>query len=128
MDSFAHLNLPFTSGTNLVEKYLEVTVFENLSTCTSPLTNGFTPGSFESQSITSLNGIQFVRESAQENALGHVYDWVAYSTVKGTACISLNFVLRSTNPMNSPAAPVFNKELESAAFLDIASSFNWTVP
>jgi hypothetical protein len=65
----------------------------------------------------------------RRNALGYVYDWVAYSTVKGTACISLNFVLRSTNPLSSPVPPpVFNKDLESAVFLDIASSFNWTVP
>jgi hypothetical protein len=126
-DNFAHLNLPFTSGTNLVEKYLEVTIFENVAACTSPLTNGLAPGSFESQPMAGLNGIQFVRESAQESALGNVYDWVAYSTTKGTACISLNFVLHSTN--NNPVPPPpYNKDLESAVFLDIVSSFNWTTP
>jgi hypothetical protein len=128
-DNFAHINLPFISGTNLVEKYLEVTIFENVSTCTSPLTQGHAPGSFESQSITGMNGIQFVKESAQEGAVGQVYDWVAYSTTKGTACISMNFVLHSTNPSNFPVPPpVFNKDLESAVFLDIVSTFNWIIP
>ena len=128
-DNFAHINLPFIAGTNLVEKYLEVTIFENVSSCTSPLTNGHAPGSFQSQTMTGMNGIQFIRESAQESALGNSYDWVAYSTTKGTACISLNFVLRSTNPLNSPAPPpVYNKDFESAVFLDIVSTFNWTAP
>jgi hypothetical protein len=128
-DNFARLNLPFISGTNLVEKYLEVTIFENVSSCTSPLTNGLAPGSFESQPMTGMNGIQFIKESAQESALGHVYEWVAYSTSKGTACISMNFVLHSTNPLNNPVPPpVYNKDSESAVFLDIVSTFNWISP
>jgi Ig-like domain-containing protein len=128
-DNFAHLNLPFTAGTNLVEKYLEVTIFENVSTCSSPLTNGLPPGSFESQTITGMNGIQFIKQSAQEGALGNVYDWVAYSTTKGTACISMNFVLHSTNAANNPVPPpAYNKELESAVFLNIISAFQLTAP
>jgi len=128
-NSFVHMNLPFSAGTNLTEKYLEVTIFENPPTCTSPLTNGYASGSFESQVVTSLNGIQFVRESGQEGAAGQAYDWVAYSTMKGSACISLNFVLHSVNPNNYPAPPpVYNKDMESAVFLDIVSSFNLTAP
>jgi hypothetical protein len=128
-DSFAHINLPFVSGTNLIEKYLEVTVFENVSPCSSPFTKGYAPGSIVSELVTSSNGIQFVKESGQEGAAGQIYEWVAYSAVKGTACISLNFVLHSANPYNYPVPPpVYNKDLESAVFLDIASSFNWTTP
>ena len=128
-DNFAHINLPFTSGTNLVEKYLEVTVFENVSPCTSPLTNGYAPGTFSSQPMTNNMGIQFVKESAQEGAVGQTYDWVAYSTTKGTACISMNFVLHSANPFNFPVPPpVYNKDTESATFLDIISSFGWMAP
>jgi hypothetical protein len=128
-DGFVRINLPFVSGTNLIEKYLEVTVFENVSACTSPFTNGHAPGSIVSESVTSSNGIQFVKESGQEGAAGQMYEWVAYSAVKGTACISLNFVLHSANPLNYPVPPpVYNKDLESAVFLDVASSFNWTTP
>jgi hypothetical protein len=127
-DNFAHLNLPFVGGTNLVEKYLEVTVFENAATCTSPLTNGYAPGSFESQQVTGNTGIQFTRESGQGGAAGQIYDWIAYSTPKGTTCISMNFVLHSTNPFNFPVPPVYNKDLESAIFLDVISTFGWTTP
>jgi len=128
-DGFVHMNLPFISGTNLIEKYLEVTVFENVSPCTSPLTKGYAPGSIVSELVTNPNGIQFTKESGQEGAAGQIYEWVAYSTVKGTACISLNFVLHSANPYNYPVPPpVYNKDLESTVFLDITSTFNWTIP
>jgi hypothetical protein len=128
-DTYARINLPFTSGTNLIEKYLEVTVFENVSPCTSPLTKGYAPGTVATQTLTTLTGIQFVKESSQEGAAGQTYDWVAYSTTKGTACISMNFVLHSTNPLNFPVPPpVFNKDIESGVFLDIVSAFGWTTP
>jgi hypothetical protein len=126
-DAFTHINLPFIPGTNLVEKYLEVTVFENLPVCTSPLTSGYAPGSYSSQQVTSITGIQFTKESGQGGAAGQIYDWVAYSTTKGTACISMNFVLHAANPFNFPVPPpLFNRAVESAVFLDIISSFGWT--
>jgi hypothetical protein len=125
-DNFIHMNLPVSSGTNLGEKYLDLAIFENASSCTSPLTSGYAPGSFTSQPVT-INGIQFVKESGQGAGAGQIYDWVAYSTIKGTACISMSFVLHSTNPSNYPVPPpVYNKEAESAVFTDITSTFNWT--
>ena len=128
-DTYARINLPFISGTNLVEKYLEVTVSENVSPCTSPLTQGHAPGTVATQAVTSPAGIQFVKESSQEGAVGQIYDWVAYSTTKGTACISMNFVLHSTNPLNFPVPPpTYNKDMESVIFFDIISAFGWTTP
>jgi hypothetical protein len=128
-DTYARINLPFNSGTNLVEKYLEVTVAENVSPCSSPLTKGYAPGTVATQPLTTLSGLQFVKESSQESAAGQTYDWVAYSTTKGTTCISLNFVLNSTNPLNFPVPPpTYNKDMESVIFLDIASAFGWTTP
>lgn len=128
-DTYAHINLPFTPGTNLVEKYLDVTVFENVSPCTSPLTKGYAPGTVATQTQTTLAGLQFVKESSQEGAVGQTYDWVAYSISKGTACISLNFVLHSTNPLNFPVPPpTYNKDLESGIFWGVVSAFGWTTP
>lgn len=128
-DNYARLALPpVTFGTNLSEKYLDVTIFENVSSCSSPLAKGYAPGSFESVP-TTINGISFVRESGQDSGPVHMYDWVAYSTTRGTACVSLSFVLHSTNPFNYPVPPpVFDKAAESAVFSDIASTFNWTSP
>jgi hypothetical protein len=126
-DASAHITLPFTPGTNLVEKYLDVSVVENAAaSCTSPLTQGYAPGSFQSQQVT-INGVNFINESGQNAGAGNIYNWVAYSTVKGTNCISLNFVLHSTNPGNySTPPPTFNMLTESSVFSNIVSSFAFT--
>ncbi|MFZ1040592.1 MAG: NBR1-Ig-like domain-containing protein [Anaerolineales bacterium] len=122
----AHITLPFTSGANLVEKYLDVSVATNATTCSSPLTQGYTPGSFQSQQV-SMNGVNFVEESGSSAGAGNVYNWVAYSTLKGTNCISLGFTLHSTNPGNYPTPPpTFNMTAESAVFSTIVSSFAFT--
>jgi hypothetical protein len=122
----AHITLPFTPGTNLVEKYLDVNVATNATTCSSPLTQGYTPGSFQSQQVT-INGINFVNESGSNAGAGNIFNWVAYSTLKGTNCISLGFTLHSTNPGNSPTPPpAFDMNAESAVFSTIVSSFAFT--
>lgn len=126
-DSFVHVNLPIVQGTNLGEKYLEASVFENATTCSSSLANG--NPNVTSETVTTMNGLQFLKQSSQDRALGNIYDWVAYSTMKGTTCVTLNFVLHSTNPDNYPVPPpLFDQNMESAVFLDIVSSFNWTSP
>jgi len=125
-DASAHITLPFTPGTNLVEKYLDVSIVENTTTCSSPLAQGYAPGSFQSQQVT-INGVNFVKESGEDSGAGNIHDWVAYSTLKGTNCISLGFVLHSTNPGNYPTPPpTFNMLAESSVFSDIVSSFAFT--
>jgi hypothetical protein len=129
LDSFVHMNLPILiQGTNLGEKYLEVNVSENATTCSSSLANG--NPYVTSETVTTMNGLQFLKQSAEDRALGNIYDWIAYSTMKGTTCVTLTFVLHSTNPDNSYPVPppVYDKNMESAVFLDIVSSFNWTTP
>ena len=62
-------------------------------------------------------------------AAGNIYDWVAYSTVRNNACISLTFILHSTNPANFPVPPpLFDKNAESAVFATTMNSFNWITP
>lgn len=127
-ESTAHIVLPIVAGTNLKEKYLDVSVRENLATCTSPLTAGYAPGSFTSEPVI-INGIGFIKESGSEGALGQFYDWTAYSTTKGNACISLSFVLHSFNAGNLPTPPpLFDKTAESSVFGTILSTFAWLTP
>jgi len=127
-DTSAHIMLPFTSGTNLVEKYLDVNVKENANPCTSPRTAGFAPGSFSSVPVV-INGITFVNESGEEAGAGNFHEWTAYSTSKGIACVSLSFDLHSVNPDNLPTPPpVFSEIAESAVFADIMSTFAWINP
>ncbi|HUH97188.1 MAG TPA: NBR1-Ig-like domain-containing protein, partial [Anaerolineales bacterium] len=126
-DASAHITLPFAPGTNLGEKYLDVSVVENSAgSCSSPLTQGYAPGSFQSQQV-AINGLNFVKESGEDSGAGQIHDWVAYSTLKGTNCISLSFVLHSSNPGNySTPPPTFNMVTESSVFSDIISSFAFT--
>src|SRR5581483_10995728 len=94
-DNSGRIYLPLVvQGTNLKEKYVDISVVEGAATCKSPYGSG---GVMSSQNVT-INGIAFLKESATEGAVGNIYDWVGYSTVKGNACISLTFVLHSLNP------------------------------
>ncbi len=123
--SDAHIMLPFVPGTNLSEKYLDVSVAPNASVCTSPLTSNYPPGSIPSTPLT-INGIAFVKESGSDGGVGQLHQWTAYSTLKDGNCISLSFVLHSTNAGNFPTPPpVFDESAESAVFDQIMSTFGW---
>jgi Ig-like domain from next to BRCA1 gene len=122
-DTLGRVNLPFASGTNLQEKYIDVNVRENVTPCGSTLVGG---SAVTSENVT-INNIQFNKQTSTEGAAGSVYDTVAYSTVRNNACISLSFVLHSANPGNFPTPPpLFDKNAESAVFTTIMNTFNWT--
>jgi hypothetical protein len=119
-DNAGRVNLPISSGTNLQEKYIQVDVVENANPCVSPLL-----GSQVAVQSVTINNIAFSKQTSSEGAAGNFYDTVAYSTVRNNACISLSFVLHSTNPSNYPTPPpVFDKNAESAVFDTIINSFN----
>jgi hypothetical protein len=118
-DNSGRIDLPFTLGTNLVEKYLSVRVVDGANPCKSPDIGPV----ISSQNIT-INGIQFLKESGSEGAVGNFYDTVAYSTAKSNACISLTFILHSLNPGNFPTPPpTFDPTAESSVFLTIMSTY-----
>lgn len=117
----ARINLPFTPGTNLNEKYLEVNVTEGLTPCAAPVS-----GLQQSSQTVTINGIEFLQQVGQEGAAGSTYDWTAYSTSHNNACITISFILRSANPGNfSTPPPLFDKAAESAVFTQIMNTFNW---
>jgi len=121
-DDAARVNFTIASGTNLAEKYVQVNVVENAATCSSPAVSS--PP--DSTSNETINGISFVKQTGAEGAAGNLYDWVAYSTTKGNACISFAFILHSTNPSNFPVPPpLYDKNVESAVFAEVMNSFNW---
>jgi Ig-like domain-containing protein/CARDB protein len=121
--NLTRINLPFVTGTNLVEKYMNVVVVENANPCRSPL--AISANVMTSQNIT-VNGITFLLEEAGEGATGNFYKWVAYTTLRGNACISLEFVLHSINPgVYSTPPPQYNEPAESSVFYDIVTFFGW---
>jgi hypothetical protein len=118
-DNSGRVDLPFATGTNLREKYIDVSVVENASTCVSSHSHPGVP----SENVT-INGTPFLKESGSEGAAGNLYDWIGYSTFKGLDCISLNFIFHSINPgVYSTPPPLFDMTAESAVFSTIMSTF-----
>jgi hypothetical protein len=116
-DNGGRVNLPFTAGTNLTSKYVDVQIVEGANPCQRPA-----GGATSSRNVT-INGIQFLEEIGSEGAAGSIYDWTSYSTLRNNACINLTFVLRSSNMPTPP--PIFDKTAESTVFSTIIGTFNW---
>lgn len=120
-DTYARLNLPFNTGTNLSEKYLEVIVGENVAPCRSPLATSSVPLSLETLVI---NGVNFFKETGEDGSTGQIHKWIAYSTVHNNACVSLDFVLNIVNPgVFSTSAALIDETAESAVFGQIVSTY-----
>ena len=121
------MNLPFTQGTNLREKYLQVSVIENANPCQSPLSFTSPPGS-PTETVV-INGISFLKQAGGDAGVGHLHEWVGYSTLKNNACISMDFVLHSLQPGNfETPPPVFDKAVESVVFTQMMQTFAWASP
>jgi hypothetical protein len=122
-DVHARINLQITPGTTLLEKFNDVSVIVNPSTCKSPDIGGVASNT---QNVT-INGIQFLKETGAGAAAGNVYDFVAYSSQSGTTCVSMTFVLHSANPGVYPTPPpAFDKAAESLVFDQMINTFDWT--
>jgi len=121
-NSYRRIDLSFVQGTNLDEKYLEATVTENAAQCKSSKAVNI------SETVT-INGISFLKESGVEGAVGNRWDVVAYSAFHPgtTTCVTMDFVLHSTNPGNfATPPPTFDLAAESVVFGQIMSTFAWT--
>ena len=124
-ENFTRIDLPFVAGTNLREKYLEVITVENANPCRSPLA---TSSMLETSETVIINGISFLKETGGDAGAGHLHQWIAYSTLRDNACVSLDFILHSLNAGNFPTPPpVFDFAAESAVFEQIVSTFTWLV-
>lgn len=110
-----------TLGTNLGEKYVDVSVVEGASTCQSPEASQSIVSS--SQNVT-INGIQFLKQTGTGAATSNRWDWTGYSTVKGNACISLTFTLHSVvQGVVVPTPPAYDPATESAVFSTIMTTY-----
>lgn len=122
----ARIYLPFTVGTLLVEKYVDVSVVEGANPCKNTISGG---GPVSTSGNVTVNGITFLKETGVGAATSNIYEWEAYSAVRPntTACVSIAFVLHSTDPgaYPTPPPPAFDKAAESAIFATILSTFGW---
>lgn len=122
---YARIELPFEPDTNLVEKYLEVSVQHNKIPCTSPAAEGRDPSTVRVDLVT-LGGQDYLKESGSGVATGNIYDWEAYSTANGELCVSLTYVLHSTNRANYETPPaMFDAQAEALVFEAMTDSLAW---
>jgi hypothetical protein len=122
---FYHINLPVQEGTNLGEKYLEITLSIDPAICTSPNLVSFPPEMLTSEN-RNLGVTDFTFENGSEGAMGSTYETFSYSTWNGQACANLSFVLRASNPdMFESPPPLYDREAETVIFNQIASTFVW---
>jgi len=77
----------------------------------------------------TINGTSFLKQTGADAGVGNLYEWVAYSTLHNTDCVSMGFVLHSLNPGNfATPIPVFDKAAESAVFEQIMQTLTWIAP
>lgn len=118
-DTGGRINLPFTAGTNLVDKRMDLTIVEGTSPCRAPNSNPMSA----TQAVT-FNGVGFLKQTWEEGATSHRGDHTAFSTSKGNACITLDFLLWSVVPevVQTPP-PRYDPVAESAVFTTILSTY-----
>ena len=115
------MNLPIIPGTNLGEKYLEMSVTQNAGTCQSPIDT--IHGTSET---VTINGISFLKQTGGDANVGNLHEVVAYSTARDNTCVSMGFVLHSLAAGNyDPPQLEFDRAAESAVFLQMMSTFTW---
>lgn len=124
----ARIDLPFELGTNLVEKYLEIHAQPLESECLSPLAQGLPAESINPETLV-VDILEFSVVKGSEGAMGSRYDWTSYAIQNEDTCVTLDFVLHSSNPQNFPTPPApFDPELESRVFAQIIQTFVWFIP
>ena len=120
------VDLPYTPGTNLVEKYLEVSVRPGVSPCHSPQVEGMDPSQVNSQPVP-IDGQTWLQEAGSGVGAGNIYEYTAYSLETSGSCLSLAFILHSTNPANySTPPPEFDRAAESAVFPQVMGTVKVT--
>ena len=120
-DNSAAISLPFLEGTNLIEKYLDLRVMENVPACAHPVV-----GPATNPETVEYNAITFLKSTGVEQGAGQIRNWVTYTTTRDNVCVAILFVLRSSNPGNYPTPiPTYDEVVESAVFHQMMQTFMW---
>jgi len=110
------IDLPFTPGTNLREKWIEVTCEPIGTGCSSMLGEG----------SREFNGTMFSYYEGSDAGAGNFWNWITYTAPAGTMCTDVSFTMHSVNAMNyNPPIPEYDQAAESAVFDEIMETFTW---
>ena len=126
----ARIEFSSPAPTNVVEEALMVHAEGSPVGCDGYLSQEFDPASLQSEAI-QLGGVDFVRQIHSGAAAGTATVRVAYSTPRGSLCVTLDFILSTYDVANldptkfptPPASVDVSSEMER--FEDIAASFRW---
>jgi hypothetical protein len=111
-------------GTTLGEEQLRIVVVQGATECSDPMVQAGAQ-STPPQNVT-FNDITFLKESGADAGVGNVYETISYSTLKGSTCIRVSFLLHSTNPMMYDTPPPdFDHATATSIFEEIMSTFRF---
>ena len=112
-------------GTTLGEKMMWIDVVNGVSECSDP--NAMAPNATGApEHVTTAGGIAFLKESWADAGAGNVYHVTGYSTLKEATCVSITFILHSSNPqMYDTPPPDYDAVVESQVFEEILNTFEF---
>ena len=108
-DSVTMFKLPITEGTNLKEKWLKLTVFNDV--CEKALK--------EIKEKVSFGGVDFYKYENEEQTNSAKYETQEYSVDKDGKCLNFEFGMRSGTVIRGQGTPTFDKTKESIMFVAI---------
>ena len=127
-DEHSQIGIPFPMGTNLVSKWMDVDSRAGLAECESPLGEGYAGGGIAMETQT-INGLEFLVQTAEDGAAGSLYHWTGWSTERDGVCVSLTGVLESRNALFYPTPPPeYDPAAENEVFVQMVETFRWLDP
>ncbi|MDP3794548.1 MAG: hypothetical protein Q8R13_01305 [bacterium] len=123
------MDLPFTQGTTLFEKYLDLGVRIMTQPAQAQDCLAIQAPKEDGVETIRIGGIEFKKllGMGREQAADNIYETTSYASTNNDRCFEFSFTLRSANPgVFSRPVPPFNREKESAVFDQILSTFRFT--
>ena len=124
-DNAGRVNLQFTTGTNLSEKYIQVYVVENANPCVSPAVEAFP------LLLKTLRSTIFSSSRGQGRRAPRVIFMIGLH-IQPSGIIPVSALLssctRSTRETSRLPRRYLTRTLNSAVFTQIINTFNWITP
>jgi hypothetical protein len=112
-------------GTTLGEKQMRINVIQGVAEC-SNVNAGGPVDTAPPENMTTPSGMTFLKESGADAGAGNVYQLTSYSILHGTTCVTITFVLHSSNPqMYDTPPPDYDPVAESQVFTKILNTLQF---